>query len=208
MKMAADETRRKSKASKLIRNRGNNPIKARITGLLLCLVAVLGIAVSACSQGQTISSSIPLTTSSVHISDRIPATTIAGNQLLVDGLVVTPLDLNYEDVLRYPTVTQTAILFCAGVYENEPSRNWLGVPVELILKDAGLVPGATKLIFHATDGYTVIQSIDRIILSGAILAYKVDGLTLSPEDGYPFRLISDVMAGGDWIRGVNRIEVA
>jgi sulfane dehydrogenase subunit SoxC len=174
--------------------------------LSMTLIIIVSLVTEGCiaqpTTQNTISTSADITDKTTQLS------TIASNHVLVDGLVATSLDLSYEGVLRYPTKTKTAILFCAGVYENQPSRDWLGVPVELILKDAGVLPGATKLIFHATDGYTVIQSIDRIILFDAILAYKVDGEILLPQDGYPFRLISDKLAGGDWIMGVNHIEVA
>jgi DMSO/TMAO reductase YedYZ molybdopterin-dependent catalytic subunit len=117
------------------------------------------------------------------------------------------LDLSYEDVLSYPAVTELAILFCPGVYEDQPSLDWYGVPVTAILKVADVTPEATRLIFHATDGYTTVLSIDRIISTGAILAYKMDGLTLIPGDGYPFRLVSKDLIGDMWIRWVNRIEV-
>jgi DMSO/TMAO reductase YedYZ molybdopterin-dependent catalytic subunit len=133
--------------------------------------------------------------------------TIAANHLVVDGLILTPLDLSYEDVLRYPAVTEPAVLYCPGVYEGQPSLDWYGVPVTAILKTADVTPEATRLIFHATDGYTTVLSIDRIVSAGAILAYKMDGLTLIPGDGYPFRLVSNDLIGDMWIRWVNRIEV-
>jgi DMSO/TMAO reductase YedYZ molybdopterin-dependent catalytic subunit len=125
----------------------------------------------------------------------------------VDGLVLTSLDLSYEDVLSYSAVTELAVLFCPGVYEDQPCLDWYGVPVFTILNAAVVTPEATRLIFHATDGYTTVLSIDRIISTGAILAYKMDGLTLIPGDGYPFRLVSKDLIGDMWIRWVNRIEV-
>jgi DMSO/TMAO reductase YedYZ molybdopterin-dependent catalytic subunit len=104
-------------------------------------------------------------------------------------------------------VNEVATLFCPGVYENEPSREWSGVTVAAILKDANLKPEAFQLIFHASDGYTITLPIYRVTGMGAILAYRVDGLTLNRGDGYPFRLVSKDLAGDAWIRWINRIEV-
>jgi DMSO/TMAO reductase YedYZ molybdopterin-dependent catalytic subunit len=134
-------------------------------------------------------------------------TTIGINHLLVNGMVLTPLDLSYEDILRYPAMTEMAVLFCPGVYENESSRDWYGVPVASILKEANLKPEAFQLIFHATDGYKITLPIYRITGMGAILAYQVDGLTLNHGDGFPFRLVSKDLEGDAWIRWINRIEV-
>jgi sulfane dehydrogenase subunit SoxC len=126
----------------------------------------------------------------------------------VDGLVERPLVLSYEEVLAFPGVKETAILYCPGVYENQPVREWYGVSVTTLLTEAGLQPVASRLIFYATDGYKTILSIERIAASGAILAYAVDGAPLSTADGYPFRLVSAEMDGDMWIGWVYRIEVS
>jgi DMSO/TMAO reductase YedYZ molybdopterin-dependent catalytic subunit len=120
----------------------------------------------------------------------------------------TPLKLSYESLLEYPAVTETATLYCPGVFENESPREWFGVALSTILKDAGVQPGATTLAFYAADGYKTVLSIDKINSSGAILAYLVDGQTLSQGDGYPLRLVSGELEGGSWIRWINRIEAA
>lgn len=128
--------------------------------------------------------------------------------LRVDGLVDRPLVLSYEAVLAFPRVKEAAILFCPGVYENQPVREWYGVPVASLLTEAGLRPVASRLMFYATDGYKTILSIERITATGAILACAVDGAPLSMADGYPFRLASAAMDGDMWIGWVYRIEVS
>ncbi len=128
--------------------------------------------------------------------------------LRVDGLVEKPLVLSYDEVLAFPGFRETAVLFCAGVYENQPVREWYGVPITSLLAEAGLRPVASRLIFYATDGYKTILSIERITATGAILAWEVDGAPLSMADGYPFRLVSAKMDGDMWIGWVYRIEVS
>jgi DMSO/TMAO reductase YedYZ molybdopterin-dependent catalytic subunit len=194
--------------------------------LLFGLTVNLVVAGSACAQGQVVqplvsttfitsetgqvvnTSSPPLVVSPLPEPNQTELeTTVTSSDLLVDGMVLTPLDLSYEAISRYPTVTEVAILYCPGVYENQPSRDWFGVPLGFILKDADVKPGATRLVFYATDGYKMVLSIDMVISSAAILAYKVDGSALSPGDGYPYRLISKQLEGPVWVKGIDHIMV-
>ncbi len=174
------------------------------------LMVVLALCGAACAPAGTSTPPVA-TTTAVTTTIQTTATGITATEtpdhLLVSGRVATPLDLSYEDVLRYPAVTETAILYCAGVFENEPDRDWYGVPVTAILESAGVQPEATRLIFHASDGYKTTLSIDRVAETGAILAYQVDGAILSEGDGYPFRLVSPELEGEMWIRWLSRIEV-
>jgi sulfane dehydrogenase subunit SoxC len=132
-----------------------------------------------------------------------------GSLLIIDGLVEAPLRLSYQDVTtRYPAVMVEAVLYCPGVYENQPVRYWYGIPVSTIISSAGLKPEASRLVFYASDGFTTTLSIAKINETRAILAFKVDGATLSQADGYPFTLVSNDLIGDMWIKWVGRIEVA
>jgi DMSO/TMAO reductase YedYZ molybdopterin-dependent catalytic subunit len=134
-----------------------------------------------------------------------PATNMV---LLVDGLVNNPLRLGYREVTGFPSITMTAVLFCPGVFEDQPPRDWYGVPVPALIAAAGPEPVASRLKFYATDGYTTTLSIEKVTSTGAVLAYMVDGATLSQADGYPFRLVANDLIGDVWIGWVYRIEVS
>ena len=135
-------------------------------------------------------------------------TTHADTVLLVDGLVDKPMRLSYHDVTELPSATMTAVLFCPGVFEDQPPRDWYGVPVSALIAAAEPRPEASRLKFYATDGYTTTLSIDKAISTGAVLAYMVDGEMLSKADGYPFRLVANDLIGDVWIGWVYRIEVS
>jgi sulfane dehydrogenase subunit SoxC len=173
--------------------------------LILILSAITAGGLSCAQTGPPTSQDQPsTTTTSLPVFTQEPSAW----HLRVDGLVERPLVLSYEEVLAFPGVKETAILYCPGVYENQPVREWYGVPVTSLLAEAGLRPVASRLIFIATDGYKTILSIERINATGAILAYAVDGAPLSTADGYPFRLVSAEMDGDMWIGWVYRIEVS
>ena len=127
--------------------------------------------------------------------------------LSISGLVATALNLSYEEVTALTAVRVEAVLYCPGVYENQPTREWYGVPVSALLSGAGLKTEASRVVFSAADGYMTTLSLEKINASGAILAYRVDGADLSKADGYPLRLVSNDLIGDIWIRWVSRIEV-
>jgi DMSO/TMAO reductase YedYZ molybdopterin-dependent catalytic subunit len=125
--------------------------------------------------------------------------------LAVDGLVDNPLMLSYESIMHYPAVTDTVLLICPGVFAD--TREWTGVSLTTILTDAGIKTKAKRVMFYASDGYSTSLSLEEAQREGVFLAYKVNGQTLSKEDGYPLRLVAKGMDGSFWIRWVERIEI-
>lgn len=131
----------------------------------------------------------------------------------VSGEVTTPLDLKLTDLIQYP---QTAIL---RKDKDGKNHTYSGVILEEILKKAGVTTGAdlrkknlTKYVLvDAKDGYQVVFALaeldkdftDRQI----ILADKVDGKPLGPEEG-PFRIIvQDEKKPARCIKQVTAIKV-
>jgi DMSO/TMAO reductase YedYZ molybdopterin-dependent catalytic subunit len=102
------------------------------------------------------------------------ATVLSGPQLSdyrlnVDGLVDHPLSLTYDSILHYPTVTESILLVCPGVFKTQ--NEWTGVSLALILKDAGIKPEAKRIKFIASsDGYSLELSATTAQKEGVFLA--------------------------------------
>ncbi len=62
---------------------------------------------------------------------------------------------------------------------------WESFLVSDLLKDAGVDPSAVGVIFYAYDGYSTELPLDYINNSNILIAYKMNGLVLPPERGYP-----------------------
>ena len=62
---------------------------------------------------------------------------------------------------------------------------WTGVPLSLVLNDAGILPSARFVNFYAYDGY--MESIDMIdaLHPQTILAYGMNGADLPVPHGAP-----------------------
>jgi sulfane dehydrogenase subunit SoxC len=135
-------------------------------------------------------------------------------RLVIHGMVERPLVFTLEDLKRFPSVTRTYFIECAGNgqngYRNPPDPNltatrsrglasnasWTGVPLSLLLKEAGVKPEARWLIPEGMDAamYTRSLPLDKA-MEDVLVAYAQNGEALRPEQGYPVRLVVPRMGG-------------
>jgi len=147
------------------------------------------------------------------ISD-IPETDIAGPQqvssgtyrLKVSGLVSTPLELTYDQVLGYDHFSKVVTLHCVEGWDA--TILWEGVRIKDILAAAGVRDGAPVVIFHAVDGYTSSLPLAYVQADDILLAFKMNGLTLSAVSGFPFQVVAESKWGYKWVKWVDGIELS
>jgi DMSO/TMAO reductase YedYZ molybdopterin-dependent catalytic subunit len=178
--------------------------------LFLAFGIILIPFLSSCSREQTdlnppAAAHVEEATPTAAPTDTPTSTNIADYRLVVDGLVDRPLSLTYESILQYPAVSDTLWLICPGVFENQ--NEWTGVPLSLILDEAGTKAEATKTKFVSPGGYSAELSIEDARKEGTFLAYKVDGQVLGQNDGYPLRLVVKDQIGSVWVKFLEHIEV-
>ena len=125
--------------------------------------------------------------------------------LIIDGIVNSPLSLSYGQLQSFPTITRDAEIICPGVKDETDS--WTGVSLSTLLKEAGLTTGASEVVFTGEDGYFVQLPLETVLENDVFLAYKMNGQTLSQDRGYPLRLVVGKSQGADWLRWVTKIEV-
>jgi DMSO/TMAO reductase YedYZ molybdopterin-dependent catalytic subunit len=114
----------------------------------------------------------------------------------VTGLVDKPgaYDLNnYKD--RFVTITAKL----DGEVTHLPQQDYTGVPVRVVLADAGLMSGATSLTVSASDGYSQIFDLSNVTAS--------DDLILINQND-TVRLVAKGYAGGMWVEMVTDLEVS
>ena len=85
---------------------------------------------------------------------------------------------------------------------------WEGVLVKDLLNEAGIDQGTRVVIFYAYDGYSTSLPLDFIINNDILMAYKMNGLVLPPERGFPFQLVAESKYGYKWIKWITRIELS
>lgn len=128
-------------------------------------------------------------------------------QLKITGLVESPQSYTYDEVVgTHQNYTKVVTLNCVEGWSVKIL--WEGVLVRDLLAEAGPLPDARVVIFHAYDGYTTSLPLDYITASDIVMAYKMNGLTLPPERGFPFELVAESKWGYKWIKWITEIELS
>jgi DMSO/TMAO reductase YedYZ molybdopterin-dependent catalytic subunit len=126
-------------------------------------------------------------------------------RLKVDGLVESPLEMDYSRVLEHNRYSKVVTLDCIEGWSVK--MRWEGIRVEDLLKEAGMKDSAYLVIFHSYDGYQISMMLKDVLASHMMLAYKVNGTRLPLELGFPFQLVAEGKSGYNWVKGVAKIEV-
>lgn len=127
--------------------------------------------------------------------------------LTVTGLVDTPLELSYEDVLAERDKYEKLVtLNCVEGWSVDIL--WEGIMVSDLFESAGVQPEATVAIFKAVDGYSTALPVEYLRNRQILMAYKMNGIDLPEERGYPFQLVAERKWGYKWIKWINEIELS
>lgn len=149
------------------------------------------------------------------------------HRLVIHGLVRQPLMFDVERLLRYPMRSQLLFLECGGNsnagWHPEPIQRsvgsfhglvscseWTGVPLGLLLDEAGLDRRAAWGVAEGADAFAMNVSLPLARLRDeAIVALYQNGERLRPEHGYPMRLIVPGCEGVlnvKWLRSLQLTE--
>ncbi|MFA5065572.1 MAG: molybdopterin-dependent oxidoreductase [Dehalococcoidia bacterium] len=132
---------------------------------------------------------------------------IGAYRLKVTGLVEKQLAYTYAEALsRHQSYTKLVTLDCVEGWSVKIL--WEGLLVSDIINPAGILPEANTVIFHAHDGYTTSLPLAYIRDKNIMLAYKINGVELPPERGFPFQLVAEDKWGYKWIKWVTEIELS
>ena len=146
------------------------------------------------------------------------------HRLMINGLVDTPLLFTMDDIKRFPRVNRIYFLECAansGMEWRGAQLNgcqfthgmvhnvmYTGVPLKLILEEAGLRPSARWLLLEGADSAGMTRSLPiEKALQDVLLAFKMNGEALREEQGYPLRAVIPGWEGNLWVKWLRRIEV-
>ncbi len=129
----------------------------------------------------------------------VPRPDLSAWRLRITGMVARPYELGWADLLALPLVERDITLTCVSNEVGGPycgSTRWLGVPVAPLLRRAGPDPAADQVLSSSLDGFTASTPL-AVLLDGrdALVAIGMDGAALTPEHGYPARLLTPGLYG-------------
>lgn len=147
----------------------------------------------------------------------------ANHRLMIHGLVDKPLVFTMEDIRRMPRQSHVHFLECAansGMEWRGAQLNgcqfthgmvhnvmYTGVPLKLLLAEAGLKPNAKWLMLEGADASGMNRSLPvEKALDDVLIAFAMNGEALRPEQGYPLRAVVPGWEGNIWVKWLRRIE--
>jgi sulfane dehydrogenase subunit SoxC len=148
----------------------------------------------------------------------------ADYRLMIHGLVDKPLLFTLDDLKRFPRVNKIYFLECAansGMEWRGAQLNgcqythgmvhcvmYTGVPLKVLLEEAGLKPNAKWIMAEGGDAAAMNRSVPMAkALDDCIVAYRMNGEMLRPENGYPARLVVPGWEGNMWVKWLRRLKV-
>jgi sulfane dehydrogenase subunit SoxC len=168
-----------------------------------------------------------ITPSALHFERHhagIPKIDPAKHTLLVHGLVAQPMEFSLDDLKRLPAVTRTHFIECSGNGGGElrgvagatvekshgllSCSEWTGVPLKVLLEQAGVKPEAKWVIAEGADACRMARSIPMAkCMEDALVVYGQNGEALRPGQGYPLRLLLPGFEGNSSVKWLDRLHV-
>ena len=154
-------------------------------------------------EGQDLSSVTDFRENSIKGSQYID---IDAYTLTIDGLIEQPVALSYDEVLDNQKYTKVVTLHCVEGWSVDIL--WEGILLADLFEAVDIQESADTVIFHSEDGYSTALPLQTIMDRQLMIAYKMNGVVLPPERGFPFQLVAEDKLGYKWIKWITRIELS
>jgi DMSO/TMAO reductase YedYZ molybdopterin-dependent catalytic subunit len=150
-----------------------------------------------------------------HIDERF-----ANWKLGVGGMVARPLSLSVAELRKLPSRTQITRHDCVEGWSA--IGQWTGTPLSLLLKAAGVLPGAKYVVLYCADNldgepskggeqspgqYYESRALVDAVHPQTLIAYEMNGKPLDVPHGAPLRLRVERQLGYKQAKYVQRIEL-
>jgi len=161
-------------------------------------------------------------------SSHFPEIDAQKHRLTIHGLVDRPLSFSMDDLQRMPSVSRVHFLECQGnssgiihhagnpnmglpvqyIWGMTSNSEWTGVPLSVLLNEAGLKTEGTWLVYEGADPGKFSHTVPiKKALDDVFVAYGQNGEPLRVEQGYPIRMIVPGWEGPFSVKYLSHIKV-
>ncbi len=138
----------------------------------------------------------------------VPGVDLATWDFRVYGEVDNPFRLTWSEFQALPRKRVSTDIHCVTRWSKLDTR-WEGVAIQSILDLAQVRQAATHAVGRAEQGYTANVPLSVLDDDDVLLADTFEGEPLTPDHGYPLRLIVPkryFWKGPKWIRGLELLD--
>jgi len=143
----------------------------------------------------------------LHYGD-VPRVDLKSWRFAITGLVANPFEITYEELKAMPHQETVCDMHCVTRWSRLDNR-FTGVSVPLLLQRAGVKPSATHVLVHAEQGFTTNLPLSDLNRGENLLTWAHNGVDLSPDHGWPLRLLVPhlyLWKSAKWVRGLEFLD--
>ena len=165
-----------------------------------------------------------ITPSSLHFATQhhygIPDINPSEHQLTIHGMVDRPMVFTMDALKRFPAASGIHFLECLGNRPRPTDKTvndshgraacseWTGVPLSLLLKEAGIKNGAGWIVAEGSDAGQHTKSVPMAkVMDDVLVAYGQNGEPVRPDQGFPMRLLVPGFEGIYNVKWLKTIKV-
>ena len=134
----------------------------------------------------------------------VPDTDLATWDFRVFGEVENPITLSWDELAALPKAENVQDIHCVTRWSRFDAR-FGGVHWRELAKLVRPKPSSRYVVAHAEQGFTANVPIEFLEDDNALLATEADGEPLTPEHGWPLRLVIPgkyFWKSAKWLRGI------
>ncbi|MFZ3590627.1 sulfite oxidase-like oxidoreductase [Bacillus sp. DJP31] len=124
--------------------------------------------------------------------------------LKIFGEVEQTVTYTFEELLKLtPSNTKNDIHCVTGW--SKLDNGWDGIQTKVLVKEAGPMPEAKYVIIHAEEDWSTNVPIEDFMRETSLIAHSHNGEPLTPEHGYPLRLVIPHLyfwKSAKWVRSI------
>jgi DMSO/TMAO reductase YedYZ molybdopterin-dependent catalytic subunit len=124
------------------------------------------------------------------------------------GLVEKEATISYAEIMKLPRNEFNNDIHCVTAW-SKLDNVWEGVPIAVIMSKVKLLDSAKYVMLHAEHGWTTNLPLEDFLRDTSFLAIKHNGEMLTPEHGYPVRMVVPHLyfwKSAKWLRGIEFME--
>ena len=138
----------------------------------------------------------------------VPSTDLATWDFGVFGSVENEISLSYDELQELPQTEITADIHCVTRWSRFDAT-FRGVHWRELAKVVKPTPEARFVVAHAEQGFTSNVPLAAIEDEDALIAWEADGEPLTPDHGWPLRLVIPnkyFWKSAKWLRGIELLD--
>jgi DMSO/TMAO reductase YedYZ molybdopterin-dependent catalytic subunit len=143
----------------------------------------------------------------LHYGD-VPSVDLGRWAFEVNGLVEAPFTLSYPELTALPRQETLCDIHCVTRW-SRLDNVFEGVSVQTLLRRARPKPDAQFVLVHAEGGFTTNLPLSDLDRPENLLAWRHNGEDLSPDHGWPLRLVVPHLyfwKSAKWVRGLELLS--